>query len=88
MEGCKLSCACANKMSKSMAEPWPNAAKRRSEDPSTSGTALRVLMSGLITTKYDPPVEGRTNGEVIVASTTSKIREGLLGREEGNWWNL
>ena len=71
-----------------MAEHWPNAAKRRCEDPSANGTALRVLMSGLIATKYDPLREGRPSGEVITGSTTFEIRERLLGMEERNGWNL
>ena len=47
-------------------------------------------MFGFMATKYDPLAEGRTNGEVIVEGSVEdfEIREGLLGRKEGNRWNL
>jgi len=64
-EAPKLSCAHTNKALRSVAEPWQKTAKRRSGDPSASGTESRVSIFWFIATRCDPWGRGKTNGDVI-----------------------
>lgn len=65
IEASKLSCAYTSKTLRSVADPWPNTAKKRPGDPSASGTESRVSIFGFITTRCDPWGEGKTDGDAI-----------------------
>ena len=88
IETSRLSCAYTNKVLRSVTEPRPNTAKRRSGDPSASGVELRVSIFGFMATKCDPWGEGGTEEEAIAesrATTTETIALEQWEEEGGKW---